>query len=98
MKEKELASLISYVARGHLSNDRVQLLENGNVLLKLKRPFSDGTHSLELSPYEFIAKLAALVPQKRFHLIRWSGVFAPASKHRKFIVLKADAKKGFTFG
>ena len=50
-QRKELASLISYVARGPLSNDRVQLLENGNVLLKLKRPFSDGTHSLELSPY-----------------------------------------------
>ena len=33
-------------------------------------------------PQDFIARLAALAPEPRVHLIRCHGVFAPNSKHR----------------
>ena len=39
----------------------------------------------------------SLIPPPRSHLIRWSGVFAPASKYRKDITLDNSKKKGFQF-
>jgi hypothetical protein len=38
-----------------------ELLPDGNVKLEFKRPWSDGTTSIELSPLVLIARLAALV-------------------------------------
>jgi hypothetical protein len=37
-------------------------------------------------PEDFIARLAALVPKPRAHLIRYHGVFAPASPDRPWVV------------
>ena len=37
----------------------------GDVLLRLKKPYSDGTSHLVFSPLEFLEKLAALVAQGR---------------------------------
>ena len=42
----------------------------GQVVLKLKTPWRDGTTHLVLSPLEFMQRLAALVPRPRLHLIR----------------------------
>ncbi|MDB2447434.1 hypothetical protein N9W79_02280 [bacterium] len=39
----------------------------------------------------------AITPAPRQHLVRWGGVFASASPHRKKIVLNPEAKKGFQF-
>ena len=41
------------------------------------------------SPEDFIARLAALVPKPHAHLIRYHGVFAPASPDRARVVPKA---------
>ena len=46
---------------------------------------------------QFIEKLVAITPASRQHLVRWGGVFASASPHRKKIVLNPEAKKGFNF-
>lgn len=35
---------------------------------------------------DFIARLAALVPRPRTHLVRYRGLFAPNAKHRHHIV------------
>ncbi len=37
-------------------------------------------------PLDFIARLAALVPRPRSHLVRYHGLFAPHAKHRHYIV------------
>jgi hypothetical protein len=37
-------------------------------------------------PLDFIARLAALVPRPRTHLVRYHGLFAPNAKHRHHIV------------
>ena len=43
----------------------------GQVVLKLKTPYRDGTSHLVISPLEFMQRLAALVPRPRLHLIRF---------------------------
>ena len=42
-------------------------------------------------PEDFIARLVALVPKPRAHLIRYHGVFAPASPDRARVVPKTRA-------
>jgi len=42
-------------------HEREEILPDGNVKLEFKRPWSDGTTSIELSPLALIARLAALV-------------------------------------
>jgi hypothetical protein len=44
------------------------LRASGDVVLKLKTPFSDGTSHLLFSGLEFVEKLAALIPPPRIHL------------------------------
>ena len=58
----------------------------GQVVLKLKTPWRDGTTHLVMSPLEFMQRLAALVPRPRLHLIRFHGVLAPNAKLRALVV------------
>jgi hypothetical protein len=88
-----LSKLIEYMARGPLSNERLEITDTGQVKLKLKTRWVDGTSHLLFTPGEFIEKLAALVPPPRIHLVRWSGVFAPNSPYRKTITLKPENRK-----
>ena len=52
-------TLCKYILRPPLANDRLHILPDGNVKLEFKRPWSDGTTSIELSPLALIARLAA---------------------------------------
>lgn len=42
-------------------------------------------------PPDFIARLAALVPRPRVHLVRYHRLFAPNAKHRHHIVTAATS-------
>jgi hypothetical protein len=55
-------TLCKYILRPPLANDRLKILDDGNVRLEFKKPWSDGTSSVELEPLALIARLAALVP------------------------------------
>ena len=79
----KLEKLCRYVARPAVAEERLKLKGNGDVLLRLKKPYSDGTSHLVFSPMEFLEKLAALVPPPRAHLTRFHGVLAPHAKIRK---------------
>ena len=81
------------MARGPLSNERLEVLPDGKVKLKLKTPWHDGTSHLLLTPSEFLEKLAAIVPPPRAHLVKWGGVFAPNSPLRRKVILKPGVKK-----
>ena len=72
--------------RPALSDERVQLKAAGQVELKLKTPWRDGTTHLMMSPLEFMQRLAALVPRPRLHLIRYHGVLAPNARLRPLVV------------
>jgi hypothetical protein len=68
---KRLEQLCRYITRPALSDERVQLNAAGQVELKLKAPWRDGTTHLIMTPLEFMQRLAALVPRPRLHLIRF---------------------------
>jgi hypothetical protein len=92
-----LYKLIEYIARGPLSNERLEIQTSGDVKLALKTPGASGVTHLLLTAEEFIERLVALIPPARSHLVRWSGVFAPNSPYRKEITLHPEIKKGFQF-
>ncbi len=83
---KRLEQLCRYITRPALSHERVQLNAAGQVELKLKPPWCDGTTHLVMSALEFIKRLAALVPRPRLHLIRFHGELAPNAKLRPLVV------------
>ena len=81
-----LEQLCRYITRPALANSRVQTNAAGQVVLRLKTPWRDGTTDLVMSPLEFTQRLAALVPRPRLHLIRFHGVLAPNAKLRALVV------------
>jgi hypothetical protein len=83
---KRLEQLCRYITRPALSDERIQLNAAGQVELKLKTPWRDGTTHLVMSPLEFMQRLAALVPRPRLHLIRFHGVLVPNAKLRALVV------------
>ena len=71
-----------------MAEERLQTNAAGQLVLKLKTPWRDGTTHQGTPPPEFMQRLAAraieerpgpLVPRPRLHLIRFHGVLAPAS-------------------
>ena len=57
-----------YITRPAISEQRLSIASNGNVIYALKTPYSDGTTHVVLSPLEFIGRLAALIPKPRVNL------------------------------
>ena len=86
-QRSELEHLCRYITRPVIANERLSVNHAGQVVLKLKTPYRDGTSHLVMSPPEFMQRLAALVPRPRLHLIRFHGVLAPHAKLRAAIVL-----------
>ena len=78
--------------RGPLSNERLSLDGDALVVHELKRPFRDGTTHCLFEPLDFLARLAALVPRPRTHLIRYHCVFAPNARHRAVLVAKVPVR------
>ena len=81
-----LEQLCRTITRPARANERVQTNAAGQVVLKLKTAWRDGTTHLVMSPLEFMQRLAALVPRPRLHLIRFHGVLAPNAKLRALVV------------
>ena len=79
-----IEQLCRYITRP--ANERLSINHEGNVVLKLKTPWRNGTTHIVLTPMEFMQRLAALVPRPRLHLIRFHGVLAPNAKLRSKVV------------
>ena len=69
-----------------LANDRLKIVDDSHVRLDFKKPWSDGTSSVELSPLALIARLAALVPPPKRHLTRYFGVLSSHANSRSEVV------------
>ena len=69
-----------------VSQDRLQLLSDGRVLLALKTAWADGTRQLLFEPLELLEKLAALTPRPRINLVLYHGVLAPNARWRARVV------------
>ena len=83
---QRLEQLCRYVTRPAIANERLQLNRAGQVVLRLKTAWHDGTTHIVMSPLEFMQRLAALVPRPRLHLIRFHGVLAPNAKLRAQVI------------
>ncbi len=62
-----LEQLCHYITRPALANERVQTNAAGQVVLKLKTRWRDGTTYLIMSPLEFMQRLVTLVPRPQLH-------------------------------
>ena len=81
-----LEQLCRYISRPAISNKRLSINHRGQVVLKLKTAWRNGTSHIVLEPLEFMQRLAALVPGPRLHLTRFHGVLAPNAKLRSKVV------------
>jgi len=88
-----LERLLSYMARGPICPGRLTKRDDGLVQYKLKKPFKDGTHSIVLSEWELMEKIAALIPPSGLNMTRYNGVFAPASPLRQKTILNPSIAK-----
>jgi hypothetical protein len=78
--------LCRYILRPPLANERLSILDDGDVRLDFKRPWSNGTSSVQLPPLALIARLAALVPPPRRHTVLYCGVLSSHAACRKEVV------------
>jgi hypothetical protein len=90
-ERKKLERLCCYISRPAASEKRLALTSWGNVRYQLKTPCRDGTTHVIFELLDFMAKLAALVPNTPANLTRYHGALAPNSKQRIFVTL---AKRG----
>jgi len=89
-EREKLEKLCRYIARPAIAEDRLKLSPSGEIVLRLKTKYSDGTSHLLFSGLEFVEKLAALIPPPRIHLTRFFGCLAPHAKIRSQIVPKKE--------
>jgi hypothetical protein len=73
--------LVRYCTRPPFALDRIELLRDGRIAYLLKAPRKGRTHRV-MTPMDFMARLAALVPPPKIPLVRYHGVFAPRSSWR----------------
>jgi len=87
-----LERLCRYMLRPPLAQGRIERIPgmDGGTLVRvgMKRVFSDGTGAIELSPGEFVEKLAALIPPPRANQVIYSGVLAGNAALRAEVVPK----------
>ena len=89
VERQRLEQLCHTITLLALANERVQINSAGQVVLKLKTAWRDGTIHIVMSPLELMQRLAALVPRPRPHLIRVDGVLVPNAKLRALVVPQA---------
>jgi hypothetical protein len=82
--------LVRYCTRPPFALERIEVLRDGRIAYLLKVPRKGRTHRI-MTPLEFMARLAALIPRPRMPLVRYHGVFASRSSWRKRVTPKPPA-------
>ena len=72
--------------RPPLAADRLSWAGDGDVLLRLKTPWSDGTSHLKLTPVELLGRLAALIPKPHKNQVLYTGVLGARHRWRDRVV------------
>jgi hypothetical protein len=90
-ENERLEHLCRYILRPLVAQDALELTPDGKVLLRLRRPWRDGTRALCFEPSEFLEKLAAMVPRPRISLLVYHGAFAPRGRCHSGPVVAEDA-------
>jgi hypothetical protein len=88
---KRVERVCRYLVRPPIATERLTLA--GDLLrYELKKVWRDGTRFVTFEPYELLARVSAMVPPPRFHMIRFHGVLAPNAALRKQVVASARPK------
>jgi len=66
-------TLLRYVLRPPLAQERIELQKDGLVRISLKRAYSDGTVAVDMDPLSLLCRLAASVPPPRYHIVKYAG-------------------------
>ena len=78
-----------YALRPPVTDERLRVGDDGQVVLQLRHPWADGTTHLVFQPSAFLERLAVLVPRPRVNLVLYHGVLAPRAAWRREIVPRA---------
>ena len=89
----QLEKLCRYVTRPAISLERFEVRTDGMVSWLLRKAWRDGTKGFVMKPYQFLARLAAIVPHPREHQLTYQGVLAPASPLRDQVVPRPVVRK-----
>jgi hypothetical protein len=81
-----LERLVRYVTRPPLATDRLEEHTEGRLRYRFKKAWKDGTHAVVLEPLDLIARLCAIIPPPRWHLVRYHGVLAANATERALVV------------
>jgi hypothetical protein len=79
--------LVRYCARPPFALARIEELKDGRISYLMKTPRRARTHRV-MTPVEFMARLAILIPPPYFPLVRYHGVFAARSSWRALVTPK----------
>ena len=85
-----LERLFRYAVRPPFALHRLSAGPEGGLVYRMKRA-RGGSLFLLLTPDELLSRLATLVPPPRTHALRYHGLFAPNSKHRRRVVPVEEA-------
>ncbi len=77
LDRKRLEQMAKYLCRPAISAERLELLPNNEVRVKLKTAWRDGTESVRYSAVQFLLRLAAIIPLPHRPAIIYHGAFAP---------------------
>jgi hypothetical protein len=81
-----LEQLCQQALRPTVAQDRLRLTAEGQVVLELRHPWSDGTTHLLFDPLELLERLAVLIRRPRINLILYHGVLGPRATWRSLVV------------
>lgn len=83
---ERLERVCRYLLRPPVPESRLELRDDGMIVLELKNEFSDGTTHLLYNGLEFLEKIATLVTRPRIKQLIYHGVFAPNAAWRQEVV------------
>jgi len=81
-----LERMSRYLLRPPLPKGRLEERADGKLLLRLKKPWSDGTTGLVFEPVQLLARLSALLPQPGKNGISYHGVLGARSALRAEVI------------
>jgi putative transposase/transposase-like zinc-binding protein len=78
--------LMRYGTRPQLALDRLRRLPGGRLAYRIKKLRGGRAKHRVMTPLEFLARLAVIVPPPRYPLLRYHGVLGPRSSWRRDVV------------
>ncbi len=84
-------AIMTQVTNGIRTNTGVTV-KGADAIAYLRQQFENATVALVLEPLDLCARIAALIPPPRFHMIRYHDVLSSHAKLRSEVVPKVDDK------